>query len=316
MWKAKPSRPWRFWIDKSAYLSGATVLAGGFPREKAGRDLTFVGVFKGLALTEMAMLDQGGASGFGQRELITKPERGSLVHSAIPRTASVLFVLSFFILGASPSVAQFSGYYLELSAGPSETELEILPPLTETSVASNFEAESNMLSLMYGLRFNDNLSVEVGYTDYGSFSGPASLTDTVFFVDVDPVTEEEVVLQANALVETEAEYEATALTASLVGNWPLSRRWNLFGKLGLAAWKAESEFNGSLNYSGDVDIQRGIIADFSDSGSSFFYSAGLSYRFNLSYGVKLEYQRFNFESSIFSSDADIDSLSVGVRLYF
>lgn len=230
----------------------------------------------------------------------------------------IAFAVALFLaLGSASTLAQFSGYYLELSGGPSTTDIELIPPLfDEANVASDFSADSNMASLVAGLRFNDTISAEAGYTDYGTFSNSASLSGTLFYVNTDPVTEERTLLQSNALLSTEAEYEATALTVSLIGSWPLSRRWKAYGKLGLAAWSAETELVGSVVETGDIQRTRDVSADFSDSGSSFFYSAGLSYRFNLSYGVKLEYQRFRLESDLFSSDAHIDSLSVGLRLYF
>lgn len=223
----------------------------------------------------------------------------------------------FLALGSASTLAQFSGYYLELSAGPSAIDVELIPPLfDEANVASDFSADSNMISLVTGLRFNDTISVEVGYTDYGTFSDSAGLSGSLFYINADPITEERTLLESNALLSTEAEHESTAVTVSLIGSWPLSRRWKAYGKLGIAAWSAETELLGSVVETGDVQRTRDVSADISDSGSGFFYSAGLSYRFNLSYGVKLEYQRFRLESDMFSSDADIDSLSVGLRLYF
>lgn len=240
-----------------------------------------------------------------------------MLSAKTPGSAVAFFLVPFLALGAAPALAQFSGYYVELSAGPSETEVELLPPLfSERGTASVFNAESEMASLTMGLRFNDTISVEVGYTDFGSFSNPAALTDALFFQDVDPETEERTLLEVDALVETEAEYEATAVTASLIGSWPLSRRWNVYGKLGLTAWDVESAFAGTVVYSGDSEGQQGVSADLSDTGSNFFYGAGLLYRFNLSYGAKLEYQRFKLSPDIFSSDATIDNVSVGLRLYF
>lgn len=219
-------------------------------------------------------------------------------------------------LWSSSSHAQYSGYYLELSGGPSEAEVKFLPPTSEASQASELEAESDMVSLTTGLRFNDNISVEVGYTDYGKFSGPATLRDTIYFLELDEVTQEQNILVADGVITGEGEYETTAFTASLIGSLPLSRRWSLFGKLGLSAWDVESEFMGTFTYTGEVQGQERVRADFSDGGSSFFYSAGLIYRFNLSYGIKLEYQEAKLESDVFSSDADVQSMSLGLRLYF
>jgi OOP family OmpA-OmpF porin len=239
-------------------------------------------------------------------------ERDFAVHSAkILSAASVVLLVC---LSHSAS-AQFGGYYVELSGGPANSSVEPIPPLSEGTAVSEMEADSTMFALTTGLRFSDNISVEVGYADYGNFSGSATAIDTVFFQGADPVTQEPVIRQANAFVESEAEYELSAVTASVLGSWPFSRRWAVYGELGIIAWQAESELAGTLTYTGDIQDVRRFTADFSDSGSSFFYSAGLSYRFNLSYGVRLEYQQLKFEPDIFSSDVDLANVSLGVRLY-
>lgn len=212
--------------------------------------------------------------------------------------------------------AQYSGYYVELSGGPSEAEVKFLPATSEVSSASAFEAESDTFTFTTGLRFNDNIAVEVGYTDYGKYSGPASLRDTVYFARQDPVTEEVFFDEAAAFVEGQGEYEATAFTASLIGSLPLSRRWAAYGELGLSAWDVESEFVGTVTFNPAYEPPSRIRADFSDGGSSFFYSAGFLYRFNLSYGIKVEYQNARIESDIFSGDADVESMTLGLRLYF
>lgn len=239
--------------------------------------------------------------------------RSAKISSLVIAFATLLFLA----MGSASTLAQFSGYYLELSGGPSTTDVEVIPPLFDAAnVASDFSADSNMASLVTGLRFNDTISVEVGYTDYGTFSDSASLSGILQGTNIDPVSGDATDLVSSAFFSAEAEYEATALTISVIGNWPLSRRWKAYGKLGLAAWNAETELVGTVVQTGDVERTRDVFAEFSESGSSFFYSAGLSHRFNLSYGVKLEYQRFRLETDLFSSDANIDSLSVGLRLYF
>ncbi|MCW8195438.1 outer membrane beta-barrel protein [Proteobacteria bacterium 005FR1] len=232
------------------------------------------------------------------------------------KTPAALIGACLMGLSSHAALAQFGGYYVELSGGPAESTVEPLPPLSEGTVVSELEADSTMYAFTTGFRFNDNISVEASYADYGSFSGSATARDILFFQDVDPVTQEPVILQADALVQAETEYEAKAFTASVIGSWPVSRRFSVFGELGLAAWDVKSELAGTLTYTGEVQDTRRFTADFSDSGSSFFYSAGLHYRINLSYGVKLEFQENKFESDIFSSDAKVRNVNLGLRLYF
>lgn len=225
--------------------------------------------------------------------------------------AALVLLLSL----SNSASAQLGGYYAELSGGPTQSTVKPIPPLSEGTAVSELKSESTMVALTTGLRFSDNISVEVGYADYGDYSGSSIGADTVFFQGVDPVTQEREILQANASIAVDAEYKLSAVTASVLGNWPVSRRWAVYGELGLIAWQAKSKLAGTLTYTGDVQSVRRFRADFSDSGSSFFYSAGLAYRFNLSYGFRLEYQQLKFEPDIFSSDANVSNVSLGFRLY-
>ncbi|MGQ9424943.1 outer membrane beta-barrel protein [Gilvimarinus sp. F26214L] len=221
---------------------------------------------------------------------------------------------SLFLLAASSSAfAQFSGYFVELSSGQSQSEVDYLPAPSAGAVASRVKDDSKQISLAVGTRFNDNFAVEVALTNYGTFSGPARLTDTMFYHNpADP----ENPLRSDVVLETsKGEYEVQTFNANVIGSWPLARRLDVYGKLGLAAWQVESDFNGTMAETGDVLRTRGVNAELSQSGSSFQYAVGISYRFTLNYGVKLEYGAFNLDSDVFSSKAELDSFSIGLRLY-
>ncbi|MEX1033628.1 MAG: outer membrane beta-barrel protein [Cellvibrionaceae bacterium] len=226
------------------------------------------------------------------------------------------------ILWPSLAAAQVGGYYLELSGGPSETTVEFMPPLIQygriqfvSSQASDFSADSDMVSLSIGTRFNDTFAMEVSYTDYGSFSGPATVTGAGFFFDR-LESGEFVVRETDLFVEGDGEYETAGISASLIGNLPLGRRLNVYGKLGFVALDIDWKVVGTGVFTGDRDEQLPISGDASARTTAFSYGAGLAYRFNLSYGVRLEYQELRFDSRLFSSTAEIEGITLGIRRYF
>lgn len=227
-------------------------------------------------------------------------------------------LLIILAMAALPAMvlAQSGGYYLEISAGSTESRSEPLFPLTSRSHVTESTVSSASYTLTGGWRFNDNIAVEISYTDHGRFSDDAVLTDRLVIMELDPVTESVIANRVDARIDGDVDYELTSYGVSLLGNWPLGRRWNVFGRLGLASWKAKTDVKGEMSYRGDINHDWNVHVAFSDSSSSFYYGLGLLYRFNRSYAAKLEYQRMRVESELFNSDPRLDALTFGIRYYF
>lgn len=216
-----------------------------------------------------------------------------------------------------PVLAQLGGYYFDLSAGGADAKVEPIFSTSRGADVSEMKASGEMAALTGGWRFNDNVSVEISVARFGEFSGSATLVDDLILLEVDPLTQQGRGVNAHVDLRADtAEYSLTSFNASVLGTWPFSRRWSAYGELGIAAWEVESELEGSMKISGETERDRLFSADLSDSGSSFFYGFGLHYRFNLDYGVRLEYQMMKVDSEIFSSDADLRNLNLGLRIYF
>lgn len=214
------------------------------------------------------------------------------------------------------ALAQMGSYYLELSAGGTEAQSEPLPPLSSRSQVSESTKNSASFTLTGGWRFNDNFGVEVSFTDHGKFSDRAILIDRLVVMERDPASGDGIANLVDARLDADVRYDVRSYGVSLLGNWPLSRRWNVYGRLGLGSWSVDSKIKGRLVYRGDLNQSWALDGDLSDSGSSFFYGLGVFYRFNRNYAAKLEYQQMRVESSIFNKEPELGSFSFGLRYYF
>lgn len=231
----------------------------------------------------------------------------------------ITFRLSVVLVAAAsfPALAQMGGYYLEFSAGGTQARSEPLPPLTSNrSQVTESTVSSASYTLTGGWRFNDNFALEVNLSDHGSFSDRVVLTDRLIVMERDHAAEEWISNLVDARMDADVKYDIQSYGVSLLGNWPLSRRWNLYGRLGLASWNADSRIKGRLDYRGDLNQSWDLSGDLSDSGTNFFYGVGVFYRFTRNYAAKLEYSQMRVESGMFSSEPELGSFSFGVRYYF
>lgn len=217
---------------------------------------------------------------------------------------------------SSSAAAQSGGYYFEIAAGSTESSVEPLLSITSRSQVSKSTQRSSSYSLIGGWRFNDNLSVEVNYTDHGRFSDRASLSDRFIVVERDHATNGDIENLVDARLDADVDYELQSYGVSMLANWPVSRRWNVYARLGLMSWEAESSVKGRMTYRGDLNRDWDIRGKLSDSGSSFSYGLGVFYRFTRSYAATLEYQHMRMETDVFSNDPRLDSLNFGLRYYF
>jgi OmpA-OmpF porin, OOP family len=112
-----------------------------------------------------------------------------------------------------------------------------------------------------GLRLHRHMAIEAGYVDLGSVKQVVTGIDDQF--------------QFVQLTESVA---TTAIEATLVGVWPLSRDFELFGKLGLVAWDAERGLDGAITSEPDgEDLAYGFGVDYRGTGRLRFRVQGMQY---------------------------------------
>lgn len=100
----------------------------------------------------------------------------------------------------------------------------------------DFDETDTGLNLYGGARVNENLGLEVSYTDFGKQEGDYYGYD--------------------------ASVEVTGLGFSMVGYLPLSNEFDLFGKVGLMAWDADVELGPLYGSDDGTDLLFGFGATF------------------------------------------------------
>lgn len=112
-------------------------------------------------------------------------------------------------------------------------------------------------------RFNENLALEAGYTDLGSFGGTTTIA-------------------APAAGLAAGKWQASnPLNLAVVGTYPIVNRLSILGKLGLAVTK--------LN----VRISPPAFASLSATRVQPLLGVGLKYDFTKAFAVRGEFERFN-----------------------
>jgi hypothetical protein len=112
-----------------------------------------------------------------------------------------------------------------------------------------------------GARLHRHLAIEAGYLDLGSVK------------QVVPGFNE-----AAQLVQLTESVATTAVEATLVGVWPLSRDFEVFGKLGLVAWDSERGIDGAITSEPDgEDLAYGFGVDYRGTGRLRFRVQGMQY---------------------------------------
>lgn len=138
--------------------------------------------------------------------------------------------------------------------------------------AADFKGGDTAFKIFGGYRINTNFAIEAFYTDAGEpDDGPLS-------VDV------------------------SAFGASVVGILPVGGQFELFGKLGLAAW--------------DADF-KDPSGTFPDDGTDLTYGVGGAWILNQQVSIRAEWEFIDIEADIGGAiDADTDILSIGVQYNF
>ena len=136
-----------------------------------------------------------------------------------------------------------------------------------------FDGNDTALKIFGGYRFNDNFAIEAFYTDFGEPDDwPLSI-------------------------------EASAFGASVVGIIPVAQQFELFGKIGLAAWDADF-----------IDP----FGTYSDDGSDLTYGIGGAFIINQQASIRVEWEFYDIEADIGAGafDTETDMLSIGAQVNF
>ncbi len=197
--------------------------------------------------------------------------------------------LSALLLAGTANASDYEGAYVNLGVTQLSADLD----LTQTDVGGeivnlgNQSPDITMITGRLGYRLNDYFALE-GEAGFGL--GGDDFDQTV------PVPTDIGVLNVDTNINLDVKNYYVGFAKGII---PLGEQFELFGRVGYGAAKAEADVTASL---------AGITASGSDSEkvSDFAYGVGAQYNFNEQNGLRLDY------SSI-GGDADIISLSYARR---
>ncbi len=159
--------------------------------------------------------------------------------------------------------------------------------------------------LFGGYNFNENFGLEVFYADFGDISQDIT-------ADID-VTDGVNTLAGNLALG--AELETDGIGVSLLGRYPFSDAFNIFGKLGVFTYQVDADitfaFDGTEN---GIPATLTISETDDDDSSGYAVGIGGEYRFGNALGLRLEWERYDIEA--FDTDIDTDVFSGSVFFRF
>lgn len=115
---------------------------------------------------------------------------------------------------------------------------------------------------------------------------------------------------AGSTVTSDAEIKTKGVGLSVLGFWPLSSEWDVYGRLGLHHWKLRAPFVLELN---STPI---AIDSPTDSGNDVQLGAGVEYHWD-AYSIRTEFQRYTFEKPLDAkNDTEANIFSVNFMFNF
>lgn len=196
-------------------------------------------------------------------------------------------------MGVRYSGAWEAGWYGGVSAGQSKAKIDdarITSNLLGSGFATSSITDDNRdtgYKLFAGYKFNRNFALEGGYFDLGRFGFTATT------------------VPAGTL---NGSIKLQGLNLDAVGILPVSERFSVFGRAGLAYAQARDSFSGT----GAVNVRNPSP---SKNDTNFKYGAGMQYDFNSSLGMRLEAERYRINDAV-GNKGDVDLLSLGLVYRF
>ena len=189
---------------------------------------------------------------------------------------------------------QTSPWYAGLSAGASSVKIDddILPIGGATATSLSKDESGTDWKLYGGYQINRNVAVEAGYVDLGSFSATRTVT-------------------APASGSVKADIKASGWNLDIVGIWPFTRNFSVFGRFG----GFYNELKTSVSSSGAVVITGGDTNP-SKTKLSWKYGIGLGYEFTDRIGARFELESYRDLGDETTGKGDVGLVSVGVVVRF
>jgi OOP family OmpA-OmpF porin len=185
------------------------------------------------------------------------------------------------LLALPPAAFADRAFYLGGNMGRSDSDASLAD--IGTGLVGSVDHTDTGWSLFAGYRFNAFLGVEGGYADLGSNS-----VNAVF---------------AGSGTALGGKGDLSAWNVVGIGSFPLTNRFSLFGKAGVARWKVKGSGSSGTSY-----------LAFDEDGTKFTYGAGMSYDLSESAKVRAQWERFQMKPR--DTDLNVDYYSAGIVFSF
>lgn len=185
------------------------------------------------------------------------------------RSSIVACVLGLAIL-TDTAIAQ-SDFYVFGSFGNTEFDISF-------STLNRVDGNRDSYKLGAGYVVNRNLSLEATYHDFGNENARTNCPPDFACVAL--------------VLPLQTRADSTAYSLSVIGSVPVTDRFDVFGKVGIARW--------------DVGFE-GISSAFDTSGEDLLYGAGLRWSLNDHWEVFAEYEKV---------ELGVDTAGIGVSYHF
>jgi OOP family OmpA-OmpF porin len=218
---------------------------------------------------------------------------------------------AFATLAMTPNAqAAQIGFYIGGLFGQSDKDIDIGPfdlygttqvfpspnvQLTVESMSSSLDTSDTGYGFFAGYRFTPHLAVEGGYFDIGSLKYRARVTGNITGIPTDAVLN--------------VDSETAGIGVSALGIWPLSYRWEVYGRAG--ALFSSNDFQAFYQ---DIVGPRGD--EYSESDVDLLAGVGTSFNFLEIYDLRLEFQRVFDAGDKTTGEGDVDMISLGISVVF
>jgi opacity protein-like surface antigen len=165
--------------------------------------------------------------------------------------------------------------------------------------SSSVDERDATFAAALGYTFNRYVSVELSYADLGEAT-MTSLTNFNFVGNP---------LLAPQGLRVDQELSAETLAITVLGTYPLSERWSLFGRGGYGHSESDIDVRAGFTAPGSTPTQ--FSQDF--DSDDFVVGAGVGYRLSSRWSLRLDYERI-FEAGAEQVDVDRVGLSAILRL--
>lgn len=202
--------------------------------------------------------------------------------------ANVLGVAALFTVFSTAQAAP-TGWYAGLSLGQSDYDVSTSDFDDGGVISGSVDETDTGMKLFFGNRVNENVSIEFGYLDLGEATLEGVSDGTGFFWFPGDIS---------------ADVEGDGIHLAILGNIPVSDRFELMAKAGFLMWDLSIDLTDSWGT---------VSAD--EDGTDLFFGVGLNYAITDKVSIRGEWELYTVDIGA-SEEIDINLLSAGVTFRF